>query len=60
MTVLERWHDQVLGTEKVAAFVWPSWWASAIQLVGGTFAMLGLGTRVATLPGRGRSRAARC
>jgi putative oxidoreductase len=39
----------VLGDKKVEAFAWPSWWASAIQLVGGVFVMLGLGTRVAAL-----------
>lgn len=72
MSVLERWHDQVLavfrivvgflfathgaaalfgvlGDDQVKAFVWPSWWASAIQFVGGVFVLLGLGTRYAAL-----------
>jgi len=39
----------VLGTEKVEAFVWPGWWASAIQAVGGLFVMVGFGTRYAAL-----------
>ncbi|MEZ7003586.1 DoxX family protein [Streptomyces sp. AD55] len=28
---------------------WPGWWAAAIQLVGGTLVLLGLGTRAAAL-----------
>ena len=39
----------VLGTEKVEAFVWPGWWASAIQAVGGLFVLVGFGTRYAAL-----------
>lgn len=39
----------LFGDEKVQAFVWPSWWASAVQLVGGLFVMVGLGTRYAAL-----------
>ena len=39
----------VLGTEQVDAFVWPSWWASLIQTVGGALVMIGLGTRYAAL-----------
>ncbi|TCM35147.1 DoxX family protein [Kribbella sp. VKM Ac-2568] len=39
----------VFGDDKVQAFVWPTWWASAIQLVGGLFVMVGLGTRYAAL-----------
>jgi putative oxidoreductase len=39
----------VLGEERVAAFVWPSWWAAAIQVVGGALVMVGFGTRVAAL-----------
>ena len=39
----------VLGDEQVDSFAWPSWWAAAIQLVGGTCAMLGFGTRIAAL-----------
>ncbi|WBQ04734.1 DoxX family protein [Kribbella sp. CA-293567] len=39
----------VLGTERVAALVWPSWWAAAIQFAGGACVMLGLGTRYAAL-----------
>ncbi|MFJ2954278.1 DoxX family protein [Streptomyces sp. NPDC087270] len=32
-----------------AAFAWPGWWASAIELVGGVLVVLGLGTRIAAL-----------
>jgi len=39
----------VLGVEKIEAFVWPGWWASAIQAVGGLFVMVGFGTRYAAL-----------
>jgi putative oxidoreductase len=39
----------VFGTEQVGAFVWPSWWASLIQTVGGALVMIGLGTRYAAL-----------
>lgn len=39
----------VLGTEKVAVLVWPSWWAALIQAVGGALVMIGLGTRYAAL-----------
>ncbi|NIK54609.1 DoxX family protein [Kribbella shirazensis] len=39
----------VLGTDKVGLFVWPSWWASLIQTVGGALVMIGLGTRYAAL-----------
>lgn len=39
----------VLGDDRVAAFVWASWWAAVIQLVGGGFVLLGFGTRVAAL-----------
>lgn len=31
------------------AGTWPGWYAAVIQLVGGTFVLLGLGTRVAAL-----------
>ena len=39
----------VLGTEQLGLFVWPSWWASLIQTVGGALVMIGLGTRYAAL-----------
>jgi putative oxidoreductase len=39
----------VLGTKQVEVFAWPSWWASAIQFVGGSLVMIGLGTRYAAL-----------
>jgi len=39
----------VLGTDKIEAFVWPGWWASAIQAVGGLFVLVGFGTRFAAL-----------
>ncbi|MGW7682325.1 DoxX family protein [Kribbella sp. NPDC054772] len=39
----------VLGTEQVGLLVWPSWWASLIQAVGGALVMIGLGTRYAAL-----------
>ncbi|GAA0646633.1 DoxX family protein [Kutzneria viridogrisea] len=40
----------VLGSKGAVAFpVWPSWWAAAIQLVGGALVALGLFTRIAAL-----------
>ncbi len=39
----------VLGVDKIEAFVWPGWWASAIQAVGGLFVLVGFGTRYAAL-----------
>jgi putative oxidoreductase len=40
----------ILGAKSTVAFgVWPSWWASIIQLVGGAAVMLGIGTRIAAL-----------
>jgi putative oxidoreductase len=39
----------VFGTEKIEAFVWPGWWAPAIQAGGGLFVMVGFGTRYAAL-----------
>ncbi|WP_232792609.1 DoxX family protein [Actinacidiphila yeochonensis] len=36
-----------------AAFVWPSWWAAAIQLVCGVLAAVGLGTRLSALVASG-------
>jgi putative oxidoreductase len=39
----------VLGTDQIQAFVWPGWWASAIQAVGGLFVLVGFGTRYAAL-----------
>jgi putative oxidoreductase len=39
----------VLGTDKIEAFVWPGWWASAIQAVGGLLVLVGFGTRYAAL-----------
>ncbi|GAA0611910.1 DoxX family protein [Kribbella sandramycini] len=39
----------VLGTRQVEAFVWPSWWASMIQFVGGALVAIGFGTRYAAL-----------
>lgn len=32
----------VLGTEQAGLFVWPSWWASLSQAVGGALVMIGL------------------
>ncbi|MEC3974561.1 DoxX family protein [Amycolatopsis sp. H20-H5] len=39
----------LFGGKVVAFGVWPSWWASVIQLVGGAAVMLGIGTRVAAM-----------
>jgi putative oxidoreductase len=39
----------VLGIEKIAPLVWPSWWAALIQAVGGALVMIGLGTQYAAL-----------
>ena len=33
----------------VAFATWPSWWAAAIQFVGGGMVLLGLGTRIAAV-----------
>lgn len=39
---------------QTAAFgAWPSWWAGAIQFVGGLLIMLGVGTRIAAFIGSG-------
>jgi putative oxidoreductase len=37
------------GGGTVPAGEWPGWWAAVIQLVGGSLAALGLGTRIAAL-----------
>ncbi|AEW98370.1 DoxX family protein [Streptantibioticus cattleyicolor] len=37
------------GGHSLPAGQWPGWWAALIQLVGGAFVLLGLGTRVAAL-----------
>ncbi|WP_405064001.1 DoxX family protein [Kribbella sp. NBC_01505] len=39
----------VLGSKQVEAFIWPSWWAALIQMVGGALVAIGLGTRYAAL-----------
>ncbi|MEV6283077.1 DoxX family protein [Kribbella sp. NPDC051770] len=39
----------VLGATRIEAFVWPSWWAAAIQGVAGALVMVGFGTRWAAL-----------
>jgi putative oxidoreductase len=39
----------VLGVEKIEPLVWPGWWASAIQAIGGLFVLAGFGTRYAAL-----------
>ncbi|MEU8223427.1 DoxX family protein [Kribbella sp. NPDC048915] len=39
----------VLGSKQADLFAWPSWWASAIQCVGGALVMIGAGTRYAAL-----------
>ena len=39
----------VLGTEQVGLLVWPSWWASLIQTIGGALVMVGFGTRYTAL-----------
>jgi putative oxidoreductase len=40
----------LFGAKTTVAFgVWPSWWASIIQLVGGAAVMIGIGTRIAAL-----------
>ncbi|MFD5031394.1 DoxX family protein [Streptomyces sp. NPDC058220] len=41
------------GKDTVAAGMWPGWYAAAIQLVGGTLVLLGLGTRIAALVASG-------
>ncbi|GAA1256041.1 DoxX family protein [Kitasatospora nipponensis] len=37
------------GGKTVPVGQWPGWWAAVIQLVGGAFVLLGLGTRIAAL-----------
>jgi putative oxidoreductase len=40
----------IFGAKSQIAFgVWPGWWASAIQLIGGAAVALGVGTRVAAI-----------
>jgi putative oxidoreductase len=39
----------VFGGEAVPFGAWPNWWASIIQLIGGTAVALGIGTRVIAL-----------
>ncbi|TDD59239.1 DoxX family protein [Kribbella antibiotica] len=39
----------VLGSKQAEAFVWPSWWAALIQMVGGALVAIGFGTRYAAL-----------
>ncbi|MFI7068015.1 DoxX family protein [Kribbella sp. NPDC050124] len=39
----------MLGTKQAELFAWPSWWAAAIQFVGGALVLIGLGTRYAAL-----------
>jgi putative oxidoreductase len=39
----------VFGGKAVAFGAWPTWWASIIQLVGGTAVALGIGTRIIAL-----------
>ncbi|GAA1704698.1 DoxX family protein [Kribbella sp. NPDC056951] len=39
----------VLGSKQAEAFVWPSWWAAVIQMVGGALVAIGFGTRYAAL-----------
>ncbi|TWD81390.1 putative oxidoreductase [Kribbella amoyensis] len=39
----------LLGTKQVEAFVWPGWFASVIQVVGGALVMVGLVTTPAAL-----------
>ncbi|MFI6348783.1 DoxX family protein [Streptomyces sp. NPDC050560] len=43
----------VLGGDTVAAGTWPGWYAAAIQLAGGAFVLVGLGTRAAALVSSG-------
>ncbi len=52
MTTLFGWPGEPYGG--TAAFgAWPSWWAGAIELIGGALVLLGLGTRYAALIGAG-------
>ncbi|MFI9624526.1 DoxX family protein [Streptomyces sp. NPDC052042] len=39
----------LFGSDSVAAGIWPKWYAAVIQLIGGAFVALGLGTRIAAL-----------
>ncbi|MCF3937038.1 MULTISPECIES: DoxX family protein [Gordonia] len=52
-STLLGWPVAPYGGDTAAFGAWPSWWAGAIQLVGGLLVMLGLQTRVAALIGSG-------
>ena len=52
-STLFGWPVAPYGGETAAFGAWPSWWAAAIELVGGILVMLGLGTRVAAFIGSG-------
>lgn len=52
-STLLGWPVAPYGGDTAAFGAWPSWWAGAIQLVGGLLVMLGLQTRAAALIGSG-------
>ncbi|KNA90907.1 MULTISPECIES: DoxX family protein [Gordonia] len=52
-STLFGWPVAPYGGETAAFGAGPSWWAAAIELVGGILVMLGLGTRVAAFIGSG-------
>lgn len=52
-STLFAWPVAPYGGETAALGAWSSWWAGAIQLVGGLMVMVGLQTRLAALIGSG-------
>ena len=52
-STLFGWPVAPYGGDTAAVGAWPSWWAGAIQLVGGLLVMVGFQTRVAALIGSG-------
>ncbi|MGV9670519.1 DoxX family protein [Gordonia sp. NPDC003504] len=52
-STLFAWPVAPYGGSTAEFGAWPSWWAAAIQLVGGLMVMLGVGTRIAAFIGSG-------
>ncbi len=52
-TTLFAWPIEPYGGSTAEFGAWPSWWAAAIQVVGGLLIMTGVGTRVAAFVSAG-------
>ncbi|UPW07070.1 DoxX family protein [Gordonia terrae] len=52
-TTLWAWPIEPYGGATAEFGAWPSWWAAAIQVVGGLLIMIGVGTRVAAFVSAG-------